>query len=62
MRERHVTDTDVDDALSTRRARHEEHSTRPGSYWAQIEHQNMWVLYRPLHDGDDFVITVTPRP
>jgi hypothetical protein len=61
MRQRGATEADVQQALWTRRERHEPHATREGSFWAPIEgSRNLWVLYRPL-DGDDFVITVAPR-
>jgi hypothetical protein len=61
MHQRHVDENEVEQALWTRRDRHEEHETRRGSFWAPIpERRNLWVLYRRL-DGDDFVITVTPR-
>lgn len=61
MRQREVSEADVQQALWTRRERHELHETRQGSFWAPIEgSRSLWVLYRPL-DGDDFVITVTPR-
>lgn len=62
MAQRGVSEDDVQVALWTDRLRHEQHSQRAGSFWAPIEgRENLWVLYRPL-DGDDFVITVTPRP
>lgn len=41
---------------------HERHESRPGSFYAPVPgRKNLWVLYRPLN-GDEFVITVTPRP
>jgi hypothetical protein len=62
MQARGVSDDDVHDAVWTNRARHERHATRPGSFYAPVPgRKNLWVLYRPLN-GDDFVITVTPRP
>ena len=62
MDQRGVSEADVEQALWTSRDRHEKHETRPGSFWAPVpERRNLWVLYRPL-DGDDFVITVAPRP
>ena len=61
MSQRGVTEADVQVALWTNREGHDQHATRTGSFWAPIEgSRNLWVLYRPL-DGDDFVITVTPR-
>lgn len=62
MQARGVSDEDVNDALWTNRARHEAHEFRAGSFYAPVPgRKNLWVLYRPLN-GDDFVITVTPRP
>jgi hypothetical protein len=62
MHQRGISEADVQQALWTRRERHEPHATRAGSFLAPLEGaRNLWVLYRPL-DGDDFVITVTPRP
>lgn len=61
MRQRRVDEREVEQALWTGRDRHESHKTRPGSYWAPVPgRRNLWVLYRRL-DGDDLVITVTPR-
>jgi hypothetical protein len=62
MQSRGVSDKDVNDALWTNRTRHEAHEFRAGSFYAPVPgRKNLWVLYRPLN-GDDFVITVTPRP
>ncbi|MBA2461112.1 MAG: hypothetical protein H0V45_05010 [Actinobacteria bacterium] len=56
-----MAEDDVEEALWTRRERHDRHESRTGSFWAPISgRQNLWVLYRRLN-GDDFVITVTPR-
>jgi hypothetical protein len=61
MHGRGVSEADVQEALWTKRERHECHAIRPGSFWARIPgSRNLWVLYRRL-DGDDFVVTVTPR-
>lgn len=61
MRHRGISESEVEEALWTRRENHERHATRQGSYWAPVPgRRNTWVLYRRL-DGDDFVITVTPR-
>ncbi len=62
MQARGISVEDVNDALWTDRSRHERHESRPGSFYAPVRgRKNLWVLYRPLN-GDDFVITVTPRP
>jgi hypothetical protein len=61
MNSRGVTEAQVEEALWTARTSHEPHHTRPGSYYARVPAKpSMWVVYRPLN-GDDFVITVTPR-
>lgn len=61
MQRRSVTFEEVQVAIWTRREAHPPHEMRAGSYWAPVlGRRNLWVLYRPL-DGDDLVITVTPR-
>jgi hypothetical protein len=61
MAQRGVNEQEVQQALWSGRANHEKHETRSGSFWAPVPGKpKLFVLYRPSN-GDDFVITVSPR-